>query len=229
VGRFINADALVSTGQGILGNNMFAYCLNNPVLFDDPTGNLTRGQIHDKVLEQIIEDERQKGRTTLRMKKTCIYYNCVDFRDGWGFCDLYDVSTGEVWELKRNTCNEQAAQRQLDRYVGGALKHSKNLPLTVGGRLIPDGVVRKFTYVDKSGTYDITYWDGGNGILWYDYTYSPSNRQKCINVAIVAGAIAVGCTAAGFAFAYFGATAATGAAEIIPFVPIVIDQLNKAA
>ena len=29
-GRFINADALVSTGQGLLGNNMFAYCLNNP-------------------------------------------------------------------------------------------------------------------------------------------------------------------------------------------------------
>ena len=31
MGRFINADALVSTGQGILGNNMFGYCGNNPV------------------------------------------------------------------------------------------------------------------------------------------------------------------------------------------------------
>ena len=31
VGRFINGDALVSTGQGMLGNNMFAYCMNNPV------------------------------------------------------------------------------------------------------------------------------------------------------------------------------------------------------
>lgn len=31
MGRFINADALVSTGQGVLGNNMFAYCGNNPV------------------------------------------------------------------------------------------------------------------------------------------------------------------------------------------------------
>ena len=36
VGRFINADALVSTGQGFVGNNMFAYCLNDPVnCFDD--------------------------------------------------------------------------------------------------------------------------------------------------------------------------------------------------
>ena len=36
VGRFINADGYVSTGQGVLGNNMFAYCGNNPVnLFDE--------------------------------------------------------------------------------------------------------------------------------------------------------------------------------------------------
>ena len=33
--RFINADGFVSTGQGLLGNNMFAYRLNNPVRFTD--------------------------------------------------------------------------------------------------------------------------------------------------------------------------------------------------
>ena len=38
VGRFLNADAFVSTGQGILGNNMFAYCLNNPVNMMDYMG-----------------------------------------------------------------------------------------------------------------------------------------------------------------------------------------------
>ena len=32
IGRFINADGYVSTGQGVLGNNMFAYCGNNPVV-----------------------------------------------------------------------------------------------------------------------------------------------------------------------------------------------------
>ena len=31
IGRFINADALASTGQKFMGNNMLAYCLNNPV------------------------------------------------------------------------------------------------------------------------------------------------------------------------------------------------------
>ena len=36
--RFINADGLVSTGVGVSGYNMFAYCNNNPVNLSDPTG-----------------------------------------------------------------------------------------------------------------------------------------------------------------------------------------------
>ena len=39
LGRFINADVYTSTGQGLLGNNMFAYCGNNPVCNVDPSGN----------------------------------------------------------------------------------------------------------------------------------------------------------------------------------------------
>ena len=39
MGRFINADSLISTGQGILGNNMFAYCGNNPITRIDTFGN----------------------------------------------------------------------------------------------------------------------------------------------------------------------------------------------
>ena len=38
LGRFLNADAFASTGQGLLGNNMFAYCLNNPVILGDFDG-----------------------------------------------------------------------------------------------------------------------------------------------------------------------------------------------
>ena len=40
IGRFISADAFTSTGQGLLGNNMFAYCNNNPVCNYDPNGEL---------------------------------------------------------------------------------------------------------------------------------------------------------------------------------------------
>ena len=37
-GRFINADEYVSTGQGLLGTNMFAYCGNNPTSRVDDGG-----------------------------------------------------------------------------------------------------------------------------------------------------------------------------------------------
>ena len=38
VGRFISSDVLLSTGQGVLGHNAYAYCGNNPVMGYDPYG-----------------------------------------------------------------------------------------------------------------------------------------------------------------------------------------------
>ncbi|MCR5610414.1 MAG: RHS repeat-associated core domain-containing protein [Clostridiales bacterium] len=37
--RFISADVLLSTGQGVIGHNSFAYCLNNPICRSDSAGN----------------------------------------------------------------------------------------------------------------------------------------------------------------------------------------------
>ncbi len=41
IGRFINADGYVQTGQGILDKNMFAYCMNNPVNRVDIDGHMS--------------------------------------------------------------------------------------------------------------------------------------------------------------------------------------------
>ena len=38
-GRFISADVLLSTGQGVLGHNSYAYCLGNPVGMVDISGS----------------------------------------------------------------------------------------------------------------------------------------------------------------------------------------------
>ena len=39
--RFINADGYASTGQGLVGYNMFAYCNNNPLTYSDPAGTIS--------------------------------------------------------------------------------------------------------------------------------------------------------------------------------------------
>ena len=36
--RFISADVLLSTGQGVIGHNAFAYCGNNPIIRADESG-----------------------------------------------------------------------------------------------------------------------------------------------------------------------------------------------
>ena len=43
-GRFLNADGLVTTGQGFISNNMFTYCGNNPIGNIDPSGTCYYGK-----------------------------------------------------------------------------------------------------------------------------------------------------------------------------------------
>lgn len=38
--RFINADSVLSTGQGVTGHNAYVYCGNNPVVRADIGGNI---------------------------------------------------------------------------------------------------------------------------------------------------------------------------------------------
>ena len=58
-GRFISADTYVSTGQGLLGNNMFAYCGNNPVKMYDKTGFMP------KFTPQALQDMEEWVETAL--------------------------------------------------------------------------------------------------------------------------------------------------------------------
>ena len=53
--RFLNADSFASTGQGILGNNMFAYCRNNPVVRIDINGTA------DKSIEEDNDDKESRS------------------------------------------------------------------------------------------------------------------------------------------------------------------------
>ena len=76
VGRFLNSDIYTSTGQGMLGSNMFAYCGNNPVVRKDDSGNAWVYVAGDS--DTKVEDEDKKtGKTTYRT--TITYYTYFDF------------------------------------------------------------------------------------------------------------------------------------------------------
>ena len=165
---------------------MFAYCNNTPVSFKDSTGTIPQAvedaMVHNRVLNEIC-----KQNSALCRKKTCIYYNGSDFTGGWGFCDLYNADTGEVWELKKKSdspsCTTQAARNQLDKYLCGRLKNAPDMKLhkpyctiIVGGH---------FSFTKNGYVYDVTYWNEGEGILRYNYDKSKTEGRK-VAEAIVA-------------------------------------------
>ena len=54
IGRFINADGFVTTGQGVMSYNMYSYCQNNPVMYSDPSGCVGSSAL-DWLYENTIE------------------------------------------------------------------------------------------------------------------------------------------------------------------------------
>ncbi len=89
-GRFLNADALVSTGQGELGNNMFAYCNNNPVNYCDASGQYA--------LQAAFE----------------LFYTWID---GDGTTQYYSENSRMVKLLKKSSKMQKYIYQALENYV----------------------------------------------------------------------------------------------------------------
>ena len=102
IGRFINADGYASTGQGLIGHNMFAYCLNNPVYYSDSTGH------------------RPHVFSNLKKKIRCFTHSVNRFARSFGidtaalgaqFLDMYKDSNGiyhaqpDCWQKHVGYCN----------------------------------------------------------------------------------------------------------------------------
>ena len=186
--------------------NLYVYCINNPIVLCDSLGKFaTRGQIHNWVVRDIQLKYEWAG-----MQRDLM----IDYPIGWGFADLINISTGEVWEVKRKTVSEKAALRQLNRYVRNSIHKDslKNLPLHIGGS---QGTVIQPGNIDRiaGGTvYHISYWSAGNGIIWYDYTKEDNRVEIRIDeIALVLIAIA---GVAGIAALSGGVASGAGAAAV---------------
>ena len=87
IGRWINADSQLNTSLGVLGCNMFAYCINNPVNKIDLYGNKP-GDLFDTmdeaardfanyINEKSIEEDREYGSFIYEVKTTVKTYQTV--------------------------------------------------------------------------------------------------------------------------------------------------------
>ena len=75
-GRFVNADGFVSTGTGLMGYNMFAYCNSNPVMHVDPTGARPVSEIQQEIdeLEIFIKKYAIAIRTSSLNNRDLLHY-----------------------------------------------------------------------------------------------------------------------------------------------------------
>ena len=162
---------------------MFAYCGNNPISYVDETGEYyTSGQIHDFVVEDICKNNPNKcGKNTyMRYKEPYLKGNKYHY---YGYCDIFDIETHEIWEVKRfgggSSCSPAAAMRQLQNYVAnGVLNYFAPCEQYTGGTFseIPMNEFFKRDN-DGKGTYVIGYWDTGMGVIYYDYYYIPDPKE----------------------------------------------------
>ena len=91
--------------------NLYAYCLNNPILYEDITGELAYpGQIHNLVVNMVAKTYE------LEKEQTIDYKNSVF----WGRADLINGKTGEVWDVKPYTDDPKKhakQEAQVQKYV----------------------------------------------------------------------------------------------------------------
>ena len=103
--RFINADSLASTGQGIVGTNMYAYCLNNPVRRIDISGTYSIGDIWEDFCDE-IEDTVEDVCDAV---SDAWEWSCGAAEDAWDWTcgaveDAWDWTCGAVEDAWDWTC-----------------------------------------------------------------------------------------------------------------------------
>ena len=159
VGRFISADVLLSTGQGVLGHNCYAYCLGNPVCYIDDGGYLAApwwallgdwGAIHRKVQEVICRKYKHRGMTS-------------EVPLAGGRIDLKDEN-GYIWEVKPAGTPMDIIDDQLNRYLNGKDGTKR------GGYILPYTTVESIDGFKVS----ITYWQPVRGVIYYTWDFADS-------------------------------------------------------
>ena len=159
--RFINADSYASTGQSYLGYNMFAYCANNPIAYTDLEGEAPWsalpywGYIHDLVVENIVI-KYSNSKRTLSSEVSC----------STGRMDIFDKSSGEVWEVKSAGPASLIGVAQLYRYTQGTYK---GMPITIGRKT--------FSGEFDRGNFHVKYWTVASGLIVYDFSYKGKEKE----------------------------------------------------
>ena len=187
--RFISADVYMSTGQGVLGGNMWAYCLNNPVNMIDSTGTLPLSLhdyyiIHKMVQYHMLAD---LGVGSYMEVYVVAQNGTIDGRDitgRKGLLDVYDAQTGSYYEVKSEGAAERkSTKRQMARYDHSRVASPQRYKSRNANSSLKRGtqaVSGSFTY----GIYDVSYKLTEPGLVVYSCEINKSRVMNAIGVGV---------------------------------------------
>ncbi|MCF7924803.1 MAG: RHS repeat-associated core domain-containing protein [Candidatus Izimaplasma sp.] len=109
IGRFLNSDGIIGDLGGILSTNMYAYCQNNPILYDDPTGFYIRNVTLYETDGHYVYNREYFGAAQeyKNFDKIGTGPNCYGYAIGY-----YDITKklqpGETTNISLSTTNEKS-------------------------------------------------------------------------------------------------------------------------
>jgi RHS repeat-associated protein len=208
-GRFINADMLVSTGQGVLGSNMFAYCMNDPANLTDQLG-LFPG------IDLVLFDFYAMHIMTqiqCAMDYGFVMEISVECGDGRGRLDLYDPVHNVFYEVKSIGCVDgYDTDNQIDRYDISYIRDTKRNKDKLGkesiGKNPNKGMDSSIKGSFQYSIYDIEYKYYKPGLIVYD---KKTNWESVKVLALCTVIASVGILSGGIEFGIVAGAAAVGA------------------
>ncbi len=155
-GRFISADVLLSTGQGVLGYDCYAYCLGNPVIRADYNGT------DSDFLEWLKSTFGAEARTTYRQKLRNKY------KSVWLFFVDCEIGTETSFVSNSSGNSSKPISVYVEERADNWLLSSAGLRFNIGSLSIDYSLG-----VDNAGV--TLEYDRGNGNSWslgwgYDFT-----------------------------------------------------------
>ena len=138
-GRFVNADFLLSIGKGIIYNNIFAYCLNNPIKYLDASGDSAS---LPPMIENGLNLPSNGGLPVVINGIT--YYYAIEINNGELFEYWFDAEGNLIWGRHHSNHRTPWKHNNPHDHRGGKDKDGNNT--LVGG---PQPVDEKFHGPDQ--------------------------------------------------------------------------------
>ena len=205
--RFINADIYPTTGQGITGSNMFAYCGNNPVSRKDNSGefwNVVIGavvgaalsaasELASQVINHVVTGEKiDWGDVATSAAGGAVYGGIMAATGSNTAASMASTATTSVINGVRNgdSVGKIIADTTKNTLISGATSVApKIINKSLSGKYAKLNKVQKFIKAKTAGPYQGKYSSGPNYLA---DSFSYSSKRARNNILKTSGKLAAG-------------------------------------